>query len=245
MIAKVFRTMFNGVQTLTSSRMNLLSTAEATLQLAALQERCILVDSYDKSIGDATKKECHIVNPDGQVLLHRAFSVFLFNNKGELLLQKRSATKVTFPNHYTNTCCSHPLFEISEETEEHDAIGIRRAARRRLNYELGIPLSQISISDFVYLTRIHYFAVESEWGEHEIDYVLFIQKDNLKLDPNPDEISELCWISQSEINNFVKNLNAPLTPWFKLILENKLPEWWNNLHSLKKLQDHNTIQRFV
>lgn len=87
--------------------------------------------------------------------------------------------------------------------------------------------------------------MESEWGEHEIDYVLFIQKDNLKLDPNPDEISELCWISQSEINNFVKNLNAPLTPWFKLILEHKLPEWWNNLHSLKKLQDHNTIQRFV
>lgn len=96
MIAKVFRTIFNGVQTLTSSRMNLLSTAEATLQLAALQERCILVDLYDKSIGDATKKECHIVNPDGQVLLHRAFSVFLFNDKGELLLQKRSATKVKY-----------------------------------------------------------------------------------------------------------------------------------------------------
>lgn len=102
MIAKVLRTVFNSVQTLTSSRMNLVSTAEATLQLAALQERCILVDSYDKSIGDATKKECHIVNPDGQVLLHRAFSVFLFNDKGELLLQKRSANKVNIFYHIEN-----------------------------------------------------------------------------------------------------------------------------------------------
>ncbi|XP_076544722.1 isopentenyl-diphosphate delta isomerase isoform X2 [Osmia lignaria lignaria] len=221
------------------------STQAAPLQQAALEERCILVDALDKPLGKATKRDCHTVNSDGQVLLHRAFSVFLFNGKGELLLQKRSANKITFPNHYTNTCCSHPLAEIPEETEEHEAIGIRRAAQRRLNYELGIPLSQILLSDFLYLTRIHYHAVNGYWGEHEIDYVLFMQKDNIILNPNSDEISELRWVSQSEINDFVKNLNSPLSPWFELILKHKLPLWWNNLHALEKMQDHNTIQRFV
>ncbi|XP_076749754.1 isopentenyl-diphosphate delta isomerase [Xylocopa sonorina] len=243
---KVIRGMSNGVRNLTSSTMKSFGSAQAApLQEAALEKRCILVDESDKPLGEATKRDCHIVNSDGRVLLHRAFSVFLFNSKGKLLLQKRSSNKVTFPNHYTNTCCSHPLAEIPDETEEQDAIGIRRAAQRRLSYELGIPMSELSPSDFFYLTRIHYHAVSGPWGEHEIDYVLFIQKDNLTLNPNPDEVSELSWVSRSEIDDFVKKINAPLSPWFKLILEHKLPFWWSNLHALDKIKDHNTIQRFV
>ncbi|XP_076165738.1 isopentenyl-diphosphate delta isomerase [Ptiloglossa arizonensis] len=232
-------------QKLTSTIRNFSSVQTAPLQEAALEERCILVDELDKPIGEATKRDCHTVNSKGQVLLHRAFSVFLFNSTGDLLLQKRSANKITFPNYYTNTCCSHPLAEIPGETEEHEAIGIRRAAQRRLSYELGIPSSQVQPSDFLYLTRIHYHAANGYWGEHEIDYVLFAQKDNITLNPNPDEISELHWVSRSECNQFVEKLNSPLTPWFKLILKHKLPLWWDNLHALEKMQDHKTIQRFV
>ncbi|XP_050598233.1 isopentenyl-diphosphate Delta-isomerase 1 [Bombus affinis] len=241
-MAQVARTLRAAIRSFTSP-MRSFGSAQP-LQEAALEERCILVDESDKPLGNATKRDCHIVNSDGQVLLHRAFSVFLFNGKGELLLQKRSPNKITFPNRYTNTCCSHPLFEIPEETEEHEALGIRKAARRRLNFELGIPLSQILLSDFFYLTRIHYQDVEGIWGEHEIDYVLFIQKDNVTLDPNPDEISEIRWVSKSEIKDIEKNL-SPLSPWFKLILKHKLPSWWDNLHSLEKMQDHKTIQRFL
>lgn len=245
MMAKTIKEVCAAARRLTSTARSFGSAQTAPLQEAALEERCILVDESDKPLGEATKRDCHTVNSDGQVLLHRAFSVFLFNSKGELLLQQRSANKITFPSYYTNTCCSHPLAEIPGETEEHEALGVRRAARRRLSYELGIPSSQVQPSDFLYLTRIHYHAANGYWGEHEIDYVLFMQKDDVTLNPNPDEISELQWVPRSGIDQFVNSLDAPLTPWFELILKHKLPLWWDNLHALEKMQDHETIQRFV
>ncbi|XP_051160860.1 isopentenyl-diphosphate Delta-isomerase 1 [Leptopilina boulardi] len=218
----------------------------APLQKAALEERCILIDEFDKPIGEATKKYCHLISKEGGVPLHRAFSVFLFNSNGDLLLQKRSSTKITFPGYFTNTCCSHPLAEIAGESDEQDAIGIRRAAQRRLNYELGIPMNEILINDFYYLTRIHYQALgESIWGEHEIDYILFAQKDKITIDPNPDEISEIRWISREEIDNFIKTTKDPLTPWFKLIYENQLKLWWDNLNNLQKYSNHETIHRYL
>ena len=76
-------------------------------------------------------------------MLHRAFSVFLFNTSGELLLQQRSDAKITFPGHFTNTCCSHPL-NIAGELEDEDAVGVRRAAQRKLKHELGITAEQVS-----------------------------------------------------------------------------------------------------
>lgn len=233
----------NIMQKVTVSTGKNYATAQiAPLQRAALQERCILVDNLDRAIGEATKKVCHEVNADGSLLLHRAFSVFLFNTKGELLLQKRSGNKITFPGHYTNTCCSHPLAEIPGETVEEDAIGIRRAAVRRLCYELGIPSTEIQPNELFYLTRIYYEAVSgNRWGEHEIDYVLFMQKDNVTIDPNPDEVSEVQWVSRSEIENFVKTVQSPLTPWFRLILKYKLLHWWDNLGALDKLQDVDNI----
>lgn len=66
----------------------------APIQKMALEEKCILVDEQDKRIGEATKKDCHLIDKNGHILLHRAFSVFLFNDKGDLLVQKRSASKV-------------------------------------------------------------------------------------------------------------------------------------------------------
>ncbi|XP_012256442.2 isopentenyl-diphosphate Delta-isomerase 1 [Athalia rosae] len=217
----------------------------ATLQEAALEERCILVDDQDRPLGEASKRDCHRVTQDGSIPLHRAFSVFLFNREGDLLLQKRSANKVTFPSHYTNTCCSHPLAEIPGETEESNVLGIRRAAQRRLAYELGIPVDEVAPSDFTYLTRIHYHDIgDGYWGEHEIDYILFLQKEHVTLDPNADEVSELRWVSREHMPEFLKILDCPLTPWFRLILTHKLPFWWENLQHLKDLQDHVHIQRF-
>ena len=108
-----------------------------------LEERCILVDENDVVVGSETKRTCHLnVNIEAG-MLHRAFSVFLFNNKSELLLQKRSDAKITFPNCWTNTCCSHPL-HCAEELEERDHMGVKRAVRRKLNHELGISQEQVN-----------------------------------------------------------------------------------------------------
>lgn len=103
-------------------------------------------------------------------LLHRAFSVFLFDSQNRLLLQQRASEKITFPDMWTNTCCSHPL-GIPGETGsglEESIAGVRRAAQRKLDQELGIPSAQVPIDDFRFLTRIHYVSPsDGKWGEHE------------------------------------------------------------------------------
>eukprot|EP00833_Pecoramyces_ruminatium_P006758 jgi/Orpsp1_1/1180790/evm.model.c7180000074635.1 len=112
-------------------------------QARLMQEMCILVDENDKVIGAESKKNCHLMeNINKTNILHRAFSVFLFDKTGErLLLQQRAMEKITFPEYFTNTCCSHPLNTPSELIEE-DQLGAKNAARRKLEHELGIPPSQ-------------------------------------------------------------------------------------------------------
>ena len=103
-------------------------------------------------------------------LLHRAFSVFLFDSENRLLLQQRASEKITFPDMWTNTCCSHPLGVPSETGSDLDAAvqGVTRAAQRKLYHELGIEASQVPFEDFRFLTRIHYKAPsDGTWGEHE------------------------------------------------------------------------------
>jgi isopentenyl-diphosphate delta-isomerase len=103
-------------------------------------------------------------------LLHRAFSVFLFNDKNELLLQQRATEKITFPDLWTNTCCSHPL-NVSNETGSTltaAVLGVKHAAQRKLEHELGIKKEQVPLEKFHFLTRIHYKAPSNgQWGEHE------------------------------------------------------------------------------
>ncbi|KOB69603.1 Isopentenyl-diphosphate delta isomerase [Operophtera brumata] len=154
----------------------------------------------DNLTGTATKRECHKVGPDGNVLLHRAFSVFLFNKRGDMFLQRRASQKVTYPDYYTNACCSHPLY-IDDKPEE-----IITAARRRLNHELGIPLNDMDPELFTYMTRVHYHDPgDGVWGEHEIDHVLFFQSD-VKVKPNSNEISEYCFVPKAEFNSSPSNL---------------------------------------
>jgi isopentenyl-diphosphate delta-isomerase type 1 len=103
-------------------------------------------------------------------LLHRAFSVFLFDKQNRLLLQQRASEKITFPDMWTNTCCSHPLGVPGEtgSTLDTAVMGVKRAAQRKLDQELGIKSHQVPLENFHFLTRIHYVAPsDGKWGEHE------------------------------------------------------------------------------
>ena len=138
-------------------------------QVQLLAEMCILIDENDNKIGADTKKNCHLNENIDKGLLHRAFSVFLFNTENKLLLQQRSDAKITFPGRFTNSCCSHPL-SIPGEQEENNAIGVKWAAKRRLKAELEIPLEEVDLNEMDYLTRIYYKAQsDGIWGEHEVD----------------------------------------------------------------------------
>ncbi|KAL3652088.1 Isopentenyl-diphosphate Delta-isomerase II [Castilleja foliolosa] len=113
------------------------SAMDAVQRRLMFEDECILVDKNDCVVGHESKYNCHLMEKiESENLLHRAFSVFLFNSEYELLLQQRSATKVTFPLVWTNTCCSHPLYRESELIEE-NALGVRNAAQRKLLDELG------------------------------------------------------------------------------------------------------------
>lgn len=214
-------------------------------QVQLLSEMCILINEDDKKIGAESKKNCHLNSNIDKGLLHRAFSVFLFNSEEKLLLQQRSDAKITFPGCFTNTCCSHPL-HTPNELEEKDAIGVRTAAQRRLQAELGIPVDQVPPEEMTYLTRIHYKAQsDGVWGEHEIDYILFMQKD-VDLNPDPNEIQSHCYVSKEELKEILekaKKNELKITPWFSLIAETFLFKWWDNLHDLKQFIDHNRIHR--
>ncbi|KAJ8388123.1 hypothetical protein AAFF_G00146140 [Aldrovandia affinis] len=214
-------------------------------QVKLLAEMCILIDENDCKTGADSKKNCHLNSNIDKGLLHRAFSVFLFNSEEKLLLQQRSDAKITFPGCFTNTCCSHPLYTPSE-VEEQDAVGVRRAAQRRMEAELGIPQIQVPPEEMTYLTRIHYKAQsDGVWGEHEIDYILFMQKD-VDVSPDPNEIKSHCYVTKEELKDMLrraKNGELEITPWFSLIAETFLFKWWDNLQNLKQFMDHDKIHR--
>ncbi|XP_045461280.1 isopentenyl-diphosphate Delta-isomerase 1 [Harmonia axyridis] len=228
---------------------NISTTSKMTKEISEVQEKamsenCFLVSRQDKVIGTASKRDCHKVQANGNILLHRALSVFLFNSHGDLLLQKRSSEKITYPDHYTNSCCSHPIADIPGEEVEENALGVKRAAIRRLNFELGIPLDSMKVEDFTYLTRIIYKDEgNGKWGEHEIDYILFLKGD-YKLKPNPNEISEISYVPRTEVDNYIPTLSGPLTPWFNLILKHRLKLWWDNLDDLESYVEHKKILKF-
>jgi isopentenyl-diphosphate delta-isomerase len=157
-------------------------------------------------------------------LLHRAFSAFIFRpSDGKLLLQQRASEKITFPDMWTNTCCSHPLDDFEEEKVEKEQLGVRIAASRKLEHELGIPREQTPIDQFQYLTRIHYLAPsDGMWGEHEgsclkflvrlpssadsrpllllcsVDYILFLTAD-VTVTANANEIRDHKYVNKAEL----------------------------------------------
>ncbi|KAG9445607.1 hypothetical protein H6P81_011735 [Aristolochia fimbriata] len=211
---------------------------------------CILVDEQDRVVGHDSKYNCHLMEKiESENLLHRAFSVFLFNTKYELLLQQRSATKVTFPLVWTNTCCSHPLYRESELIEE-NCLGVRNAAQRKLLDELGIPPEELPVDQFYPLGRMLYKAPsDGKWGEHEVDYLLFIVRD-VTVNPNPDEVADVKYVDGEQLKELLRKADAgedsiKLSPWFRLVVDNFLLKWWKHLEegTLEEVADMKTIHR--
>jgi isopentenyl-diphosphate delta-isomerase len=232
-------------------------------QVRLMEECCILVDKDDRVVGHASKKTCkysndhivihqltislgHLMTEIEKGLLHRAFSVFLFDDKNRLLLQQRAEEKITFPDYWTNTCCSHPLNKPDELVEENQ-LGVKRAAQRKLEHELGIPKEQVPLEKMEYLTRIHYLAPsDGRWGEHEIDYVLFLRA-NVTLNLNPNEVKAVRYVTPDELRDMFKQAERgeiKLTPWFRLIAENLLFGWWEKLDQLNTVKQPDVIHRF-
>jgi isopentenyl-diphosphate delta-isomerase type 1 len=212
--------------------------------------------------------ESHIFCPARpRAKLHRAFSVFLFNEENELLLQQRAASKITFPNVWTNTCCSHPLsglggseIDSPADVAKGDPAGAKRAAVRKMLHELGVPAEQVPLAKFKFLTRLHYWAADvvthgpdSPFGEHEIDYILFIKAGSrqqpVTCDLNPEEVSAVQYVSPDQLRALMRPESGLLwSPWFRIIAERfLLPRWWPDLDATINTDAHAdfaTIHRF-
>mmetsp|Transcript_61221 Transcript_61221/g.162747 ORF Transcript_61221/g.162747 Transcript_61221/m.162747 type:complete len:306 (-) Transcript_61221:304-1221(-) len=227
-----------------------------------LKDECVLLDFEDNVVGHDNKYETHIFCPaQPRAKLHRAFSVFLFDDQGRLLLQQRAASKITFPSVWTNTCCSHPLFgysptEVDSPADVSSGLtpGVKRAAVRKLNHELGIGANQVPEDRFKFLTRLHYWAADvvthgpqAPLGEHEIDYILFIQS-TVDVAPNPDEVQDYRYVTQSELQDMMQPSSGLLwSPWFRIIVERFLTTWWADLTATLTTDanvDLSTIHRF-
>ncbi|KAJ3675682.1 hypothetical protein LUZ60_004724 [Juncus effusus] len=226
------------------------ASMDAVQKRLMFEDECILVDEQDNVVGHESKYNCHLMERiESENLLHRAFSVFLFNSKFELLLQQRSKTKVTFPLVWTNTCCSHPLHRDSELIQE-NFLGVKNAAVRKLWDELGIPAEDVPIDQFTPLGRMLYKAPsDGKWGEHELDYLLFIVRD-VNVKPNPDEVADIKYVSRVELQELIKKADAgeeglKLSPWFRLVVDNFLMKWWDHVENGTLLEacDMKTIHR--
>lgn len=162
---------------------------------------------------------------------HRAFSLFLFNHKNELLLQQRSLKKITFPNLWTNTVCSHPV-HTPEELDTTDGIGARRAAVRRAQFEMNIH--DLNLDKLHCGSRILYYAPADEtFAEYELDYIVFAKQDVQAFKVNPDEVKDTRYVSIEQLDPFLderrEKFDEDITPWFKLLKERKLMSWWETL----------------
>lgn len=161
-----------------------------------MEERVVLVNPQDEVLGLMEKMQAH-----ENALLHRAFSVFLFNDKGEMLLQQRAAGKYHSPLQWTNACCSHP-----RENESY-----LDAAKRRLQEELGISAELTERFNFLYKADVG----QGLW-EHELDYV-FTGEYNGDFTLNPEEVADIKYISINELKREIEEFPERYTEWFKII----------------------------
>ena len=165
------------------------------------EENVILVDKNDTPIGLMEKMEAH-----EKAMLHRAFSVFIFNSKGKLMLQQRAQHKYHSPGLWTNTVCSHP--REGEKTEA--------AAHRRIVEEMGFDCSFEEAFSFVYHAYVGQGLIE-----HEFDHV-FIGNSNTKPKINPDEVASWKYVDLPWLEEDVKENPHIYTEWFKIALEQVL-----------------------
>ncbi|WP_127128474.1 isopentenyl-diphosphate Delta-isomerase [Pseudoflavitalea rhizosphaerae] len=166
-------------------------------------QEVILVNERDEPIGTMEKIEAH-----RKAALHRAFSVFIFNSKGEMLLQQRALNKYHSAGLWTNACCSHPA--PGEATAD--------AAHRRLQEELGFSTSLEKIFDFTYQT-----AFDNGLIEHEFDHVFAGQYEQ-RITPNPEEVKDVCYKSLEDIQQSLQTHPQKYTSWFHIAFP-KVKEW--------------------
>lgn len=165
------------------------------------KENVVLITEQDEPIGLMEKQEAHVAG-----VLHRAFSVFIFNAKGELLIQQRAYEKYHTPGKWTNTCCSHP--REGETYEE--------GASRRLQEEMGFTCPIEYQFNFIYKAD-----VGQGLTEHELDHVF---KGVYNEEPviNPEEVAAYKWIDFDELQQDIQNNPEQYTPWFRIILKEYL-----------------------
>lgn len=155
----------------------------------------VLVDEQDNPTGYMEKMEVH-----RKALLHRAFSVFLFNSNGEMLLQRRAMNKYHSGGLWTNTCCSHPY--PGETPAE--------AGRRRMKEELGFETAVKPIFSFIYKA-----ALDNELTEYEFDHVLIGEYDG-SVHPNEDEVGDYCYKSMDDLRSSLNCHPQLYTAWFQI-----------------------------
>ena len=166
-----------------------------------MEEQVILVDKNDKPIGKIGKLEAH-----QKGLLHRAISVFIFNSKGEMLLQKRALHKYHTPGLWSNSACSHP---------RNNEI-IKLAAERRLKEELGINCDLYFAFSFLYKADFDNGLIENE-----LDHV-YIGFSDQTPKPNPLEVGDYRFINSSDLAEEIKEKPHNFTPWFKICVDKVL-----------------------
>ncbi len=160
-------------------------------------EALILVDENDRELGVMSKGQCH----DGEGILHRAFSVFLFDPDGRLLIQQRAPGKRLWPGYWANSCCSHPR---AGET-------MAEATVRRMEEELGVASEPTFIYKFRY--QAHYRDLGSE---HELCSVYLGRVQPNALKPNPEELAAWRFLPASDVDTLVANPAQPVAPWFRM-----------------------------
>jgi isopentenyl-diphosphate delta-isomerase len=172
-------------------------------------QEVILVNESDQAIGSMEKMEAH-----RKALLHRAFSVFIFNSKGEMLLQQRADSKYHSAGLWTNACCSHPA--PGEE--------ILSSAQKRLREELGFSVDLEPAFSFTYRSEF-----SNGLTEHEFDHV-FIGTYNGSVQPNPDEVKDYAYRNLNDISALAESDPDQFTSWF-LIAFPRLKKWMEKRNS--------------
>lgn len=212
-------------------------------------EQLIKVDDNDNVLGPISKGESHAIDTVRKGIYHRALSLLIFDKRDRFLLTQRASCKITFPDYFTNACCSHPLYNNSELEDDGNAIGVRRAVIRRANFELGINENDIKPEELMFMNRLAYSA-ESDggvWGESEIDYIFVLKKD-LDLTPNPEEVRDVRYVTRSEMKDLLANQlrhKIKITPWVRLLGEDLLFKYWDNLANLQRVARPEIIKREV
>lgn len=163
-----------------------------------MEELVVLVDTKDNQIGLMPKMEAH-----EKAVLHRAFSVFIFNKEGKLMLQQRASDKYHSPLLWTNTCCSH----------QRDGETNLEAGKRRLQEEMGFTTDLKEIFSFVYKAPF-----ENGLTEHELDHVMVGYYEDAP-EVNKEEVASYKWMSLIEVKKHIEKCPQEYTEWFKIIFD--------------------------